>query len=1326
MRLKVVMLLGVSAAMAVAVPGKQGAELLVIAADQFVSTGALQPLLDWKMKKGVSDTLVPLSDIGSDPDSLPDKIKDFIVGACTTWDLKPHYVLLVGSLDPYSPFYIPPYVNGEGDEQFDCGYGDVVNEHGEVDDSLMEISIGRFPANTVDEVRTMAMKTVVYERRADRTNPFWTATGTTIVNEDGHPDDTIYWNDSNILHAYWRLFGYARSDSFSRLLGHNSDSVTQAGNAGRAFVTYRGQAVGCWDGPFDEIAPEEWANGGMLPIVVGATCLTMDYDDGWGMYGDRFVKAGGPSQPRGAVAYFGTALTGDIIFRSAVYRGLFSAIYERCSLKLGPATLSARVAVIPLLEDSEDLDPYYEWNLFGDPSLHMWVGGDTPVTANIEGLPTQIEAGESYTLQLRVAGAVSNNQIAGARVCAWKPGEVFATGVTDWNGFVNLVVLPLTEGPLYVTASEGREYQYEDERLDWPPIVPVETLVSCVVPPAPPWTERAPMPLTASNKAVKDGGWLAHDGNEFVYAAKGNNTPDFYRYLIQADSWVVLKPTPLPVGSKNPAKGCRGVCDIDGHVYMTKGHNKSEFWCYHVAGDSWSQLPDVPLGVNGKKVKGGTDMAYALVRDTGYVYLLKGYKNEFYRFNTVSGDSGRWETLPEVPPGHVPGTRWREGSWLVYDGDHTMYAHRSYYHELYRYDMEVGSWSNASQGMPLVGRSGRSEKSKDGGSAAWFGGAILALKGGNTQETWRFDPTDSTWSELDTLPSYGSTGTRKCVSKGADMVACSGGGELLALKGNKCNEFWRYLPSQADRGEAVVRYASGGGTGRDNSETPVLDGIEAYSPRWKSDGSAIVVSAEDSMGWMQLWELAYSGGIGSVSRLSQVAMDCEQPVYNPAGTEIAFTLDDTATGFLQIAVVSSGDGGGGAFDGEGSDESDGSTSATNAPTPTYAKPGVACPSQKAVAGGSAGARPDRVGLSTARRIPGATPASGEITVITSDSYDHYDPAWSPDNEDPYIVYTKDGDDGRSHIWRIPAGGGEEEQLTFGNSSEEVEPSYLNGNEVVFTLIPDDPSECDQIAKVNVGTHDVTVLTSSETDHEAADAAGNGSAVVCQALDANGNSQIVKVLANGGQETFLTAGGQGSPDMEEPDWSPDNHSVFCVRWTGITSAICRVDADYGGWTPVTDSSAIRDNPDAWYDMSGNTSYIIYERQAWDEQSLMGFGGRQKRGTGIFKSHYRRPHDGEMGASLGVLALDRIEPNPASSKSRVTILWQIPAISKASLKVFNAAGQLVRVLAQGEVKPGRYTTTWAGTDQKGRRLAAGIYFCALDTGDKRLTRKVVLAE
>jgi hypothetical protein len=35
-------------------------------------------------------------------------------------------------------------------------------------------------------------------------------------------------------------------------------------------------------------------------------------------------------------------------------------------------------------------------------------------------------------------------------------------------------------------------------------------------------------------------------------------------------------------------------------------------------------------------------------------------------------------------------------------------------------------------------------------------------------------------------------------------------------------------------------------------------------------------------------------------------------------------------------------------------------------------------------------------------------------------------------------------------------------------------------------------------------------------------------------------------------------------------------------------------------------------------------------------------------------------------------------------------------------------------------------WSGTDTKGRRLANGVQFCALDNGEKCLSRKVVLTE
>jgi len=830
------------------------------------------------------------------------------------------------------------------------------------------------------------------------------------------------------------------------------------------------------------------------------------------------------------------------------------------------------------------------------------------------------------------------------------------------------------------------------------------------------WRERASMPSGA--KAVKDGGWLAYDGGKAtVFASRGNKQPDFFSYNPVTNAWTPRHPWEPGDEGKMPYKGSVGCASGTGVVYATKGNNTLGFWKYVDSTDVWSQQQNVPLGPSNKKVKGGTDMVYVVKNGTGYVYLLKGYKNEFWRYNTVTN---AWDTLDSAPIGG--NIKWDKGSWLAYDGAHTIYAHKAKYHEFYRYDTEKDSWNpTALVAMPIAGSAG-SKKSKDGGCGAYLSGCVYALKGGNTQELWKYSVATNSWAEKETIP---KGALKKKVKAGGDIV--TGGQKLFALKGNKSNEFWRYLPTSAGDVEAVTQYAPGGRSGRDDPETPVLEGISAFSPNWRSDGGAVVVSAEDTAtGYLQLWEVTYGGGgIGSVSRLVDVAMDCEQPVYNPAGTAVAFTLDDTASGFYQIAVVSTGTFDGGRTSGGESDVTACGTEAClcvarrQAQPTTCFGPGVVSLSRNAAIGSALSAKSLQSGLASARRIPAKAPAFNDITVITQGSHDHYDPAWSPGNGD-YIVYTKDGEDG-SHIWRVPSGGGEEQQLTSGSDCEEFEPSYLNGDEVVFTRSPDDPAEADQVAKVTVGSTTMTDLTTSEYDHEAVDPAPNGSWVVAQAWDDNG-SQVIKVPASGGSETFLTQG--STKDMEEPDWSPDNHSVFCVRWTGITSAICRVDADYGGWTAVTDSSAIRDLPDAWFDQNENTSYVIYQREVWDEQNLMGFGGRPKHGTGIFRSRYRRPVDGEMGASTGVLALDRIEPNPVSG--RVKLSWQIPTAGKVDLRVYNPAGQLVKVLAQGEVKPGRYTTTWAGTDQKGRRLAAGIYFCALDTGDKRLTRKVVLAE
>ncbi|MCX6841277.1 MAG: T9SS type A sorting domain-containing protein [candidate division WOR-3 bacterium] len=85
---------------------------------------------------------------------------------------------------------------------------------------------------------------------------------------------------------------------------------------------------------------------------------------------------------------------------------------------------------------------------------------------------------------------------------------------------------------------------------------------------------------------------------------------------------------------------------------------------------------------------------------------------------------------------------------------------------------------------------------------------------------------------------------------------------------------------------------------------------------------------------------------------------------------------------------------------------------------------------------------------------------------------------------------------------------------------------------------------------------------------------------------------------------------------------------------------------------------------------------------------------------------------------------ISPNPAIG--RAVIRWQAPVEANVSLCVYNTAGQLVKVLADGRTKPGTYTNVWSGTDARGRRLANGVYFCTLAAEGQRFSRKVVLTE
>ncbi len=322
------------------------------------------------------------------------------------------------------------------------------------------------------------------------------------------------------------------------------------------------------------------------------------------------------------------------------------------------------------------------------------------------------------------------------------------------------------------------------------------TVKSNAPPPTPGWTAKKPMPLLPSGKGVKDGGWIAFDKTmHLIYAAKGNKKPDFYAYYPAGDSWQLKALIPAGTEGKMPSKGAAGFSDGNAALFATKGNNTPGFWKYSCVADSWYQKKDVPLGPSNKKVKGGTDLVVTAATDAQYVYLLKGYKNEFYKY-FPGADS--WHALPDAPAG--ANVKWDKGSWLAYDLQHTIYAHKAKYHEFYSFNTLTDSWNPGSlNGMPLQG-SGGSKKSKDGGCGTYHDSAIYAFKGGNTQEFWKYSIPSNSWTELETIPRVAPGGTKKKkVKAGADVTTMPLTGdrpgepaEIPAIKGNNSTEFWFY------------------------------------------------------------------------------------------------------------------------------------------------------------------------------------------------------------------------------------------------------------------------------------------------------------------------------------------------------------------------------------------------------------------------------------------------------------------------------------------------------------------------------------------------------
>jgi hypothetical protein len=81
-----------------------------------------------------------------------------------------------------------------------------------------------------------------------------------------------------------------------------------------------------------------------------------------------------------------------------------------------------------------------------------------------------------------------------------------------------------------------------------------------------------------------------------------------------------------------------------------------------------------------------------------------------------------------------------------------------------------------------------------------------------------------------------------------------------------------------------------------------------------------------------------------------------------------------------------------------------------------------------------------------------------------------------------------------------------------------------------------------------------------------------------------------------------------------------------------------------------------------------------------------------------------------------------PNPFNPATTIAFGLKEPGV--VTLKIYDVAGKLVRVLVDGEREADHYQVVWDGRNNDGVRVASGVYFYRLKVRGFTRTKKLVL--
>ncbi len=443
-----------------------GGSYVILTVDTYLE--AIEPLVEWKRMKGFDVQVITTALTGG----TKEQIQAWLRQAYANWDIPPEYLLIVGDVADIPTWDFSGNPTDHPYTLMDDG------------DWLPDLILGRLSVENDYEARTVINKTVNYERNPDDgANSDWYRRYLGVAGNYGSvtPINTVKFCGTQL-----QGIGFQNSFSMGPYDGVYSPPnfgeaqsvplITTAIDSGVGLVVYRGWAYGVkgWEPPhFITNHIDGLSNGGMTPIVFSFVCLNGDYSVNSGgdviCFGEKWTRAGTPSEPKGAVAFIGNGEHwSHTRYNDAMAISFFERITDPAITTLGGLSVAGRLRFMDYFPhqmdetgDEESVEFYVHiYNLLGDPELNFWKATPTELDVSHEGV---FSIGASRTL-------VGVNEdggpaLAGARVGIVQNDELLGCGFTDEFGQVNVLFSrPVAdEGSvtLTVTHPDRRPYQVE-------------------------------------------------------------------------------------------------------------------------------------------------------------------------------------------------------------------------------------------------------------------------------------------------------------------------------------------------------------------------------------------------------------------------------------------------------------------------------------------------------------------------------------------------------------------------------------------------------------------------------------------------------------------------------------------------------------------------------------------------------------------------------------------------------------------------------------------------------------------------------------------------